>query len=99
MIKIKFSWPMLFLGLILLLIWLSRDPDAPIPTPRRKQRRPRSGRATRGMIINADSSGSTYDAETNRLDHEAAEAGLRGRRPRPMNPLRNKEAYSARTAH
>lgn len=101
MIKIRITWPMLFFGLILLLIWLAREPQQPTPARRKRSQRPRpsAGRAARLVIDqDADGSSSDYDAETERLDEEAARAGLSARRPYRPNPLRREEAYRDRAA-
>ncbi len=74
-LHLKLTWPALILLLFALLVWLARDPG-PRPTrsmPRRSSTRP----APRGPIIIEQSPADNYAAETERLDHEAAESGRR----------------------
>lgn len=105
MIKIRITWPLLILLMLALLVWLIRG-QAPKPAKRRTPSpRPSRPRPTRGTVIIDQDGSSTvhdrdYDAETERLDREAAEAGYRAtaRRPRAINPLRTREACRDRAA-
>ena len=71
MIKIKLTWPALILILIALAIWLARDPNARKSAP---SRRPAPPPRRRPFVIHQDGPATSYDAETERLDRQAAEA-------------------------
>ena len=89
MLKIKITWPLAILVLIGLLVWIIRTADPPRTAKPTKQRRsaarPMPHRNGPGYfkppIIHADDAhpfdaadSSDYDAETKRLDREAADA-------------------------
>ncbi len=74
MIKIKLTWPALILLLIALAVWLARDPGARKSAPKRSAApRPVSQRR-RPFVIDQDGPAASYDAETERLDRQAADA-------------------------
>lgn len=106
MINIRVTWPLLILILLALLAWLIRGPAGKPAKHRAPSPRPPRPRPAAKVIIDQDGSSTRhdrdYEAETERLDREAAEAGYSAsaRRPRPINSLRTREAYRDRaTAH
>jgi hypothetical protein len=72
--KIKITWPLLIVLLIVLLAYLTRDPGRRSATPTRPSRPPRR---TRPIIIDQAGPARDYETETERLDREAADAGRR----------------------
>ena len=75
MIKVNITWPLLMAFLIALIVYLARDPKPHRPLPeRRTPSRPTPRTSRRPIIIEQPSPVSDYDAETERLDREAAEA-------------------------
>lgn len=98
MLKIKITWPVVILILFAIAAWLMRSQQ---PTqPARSRRTPRQT-----IILNGD--GDAYDAETDRLDREAAQAGRAtyetesDRYTRTINRMRkrNAERYANRTSN
>ncbi len=107
MIKIRITWPALFLLAFIAFAWLIREP-APRKTsrPRRKTSHTlkRAGSRQRPFIIDQDGGDdapdSDYDAETEDLDREVFEAARSAQRPSRPNPLRKEYTRDrANTAH
>jgi hypothetical protein len=79
MIKIRITWPLLLVLALALFAWLIRDAGASRSRPaRRPSPRPdRPERRRPPVVIDQDGPGTTYDADTERLDGEAFADGQR----------------------